>query len=83
MRFLSNFMTEISTKNFPLEISDYQYFLETSEHGLKCWKMFQQPLSIFQSYLKGGIVFFAQINVKRPFGIFFFLAAGGGGGGFN
>lgn len=77
------FMTEISTKNFPLEISDYQYFLETSEHGLKCWKMFQQPLSIFQSYLKGSIVFFAQINVKRPFGIFFFLAAGGVGGGFN
>lgn len=77
MRFLSNFMTEISTKKFPLEISDYQYFLETSEHGLKCWKMFQQPLSIFQSYLKGSIVFFAQINVKRPFGIFFVLAAGG------
>ena len=80
MRFLSNFMTEISTKNFPLEISDYHYFLETSKHGLKCWKMFQQPLSIFQSYLKGSIVFFAQINVKRPFGIFFFLAAVGWGG---
>ena len=74
-------MTEISTKNFPLEISDYQYFLETSEHGLKCWKMFQQPLSIFQSYLKGSIVFCAQINVKQLFWNFLFLA--GGGGGFN
>ena len=29
--------------------------------------------------LKGSIVFFAQINVKRPFGISFFLAAVGGG----
>ena len=57
--------------------------IETSERGLKCWKMFQQPLSIFQSYLKGSIVFCGQINVKRLFGIFLFFWARGGGGNLN
>ena len=67
-------MTEIS-KNFPLEISDYQYFLETSEHGLKCWKMFQQPLSIFPKLFKRPQCFVHKSTLSA------FLEFFGGGGG--